>query len=330
MKRIFFTLLFTAGITNSFSQQKYTVNQVMDSLSKYENPFRAFKYLDNYYIPYDLIRNNKDFKMKSLQLFNRDIYIKTILKEEKEFSKNYLYSFSKNSLKYKLYKNKPQSFIDSIYNNKTIRFRILDSIYFIRSNEKEQKYKNYQYILSDKYMLMHSKLYYQEAYSKIREYYDKQYDKDAKFDPRSDLMLALINLGDPKVRKVFDKYFEEKTKTKDFTYRDITNIKYFIKSYKYEKYLTLLNYKYKVWDGWSDGETYLPIRCEIVKKYFPLIDSKADRFKIQDEMLGENILSTNDCKPVASWKTVKDYFQEYINSEKQKENKKYNLLNYKN
>lgn len=333
MKKIILTLSFILTITNSYSQNKYTVNQVMDSLSKYENPFRAFKYLDKYYIPYDSIRNNKEFKKKSLQLFNRDIFIKYTLNREKESSRIILFDYSKRSMQLNFYKNEPQSFIDSIYNDKIIRFKILDSIHLIRSKEIEKEYKNYEYILFNDYILMHSKLFYQEAYNQLREYYDKEYGVDAKFDSRSDLMLALINLGDLKVRKVFDNYFKEKTKEENFIYDDIIDIKHFISSYKYEKYLTLLNYKYKVWDGWSDGETYHPIRCYIAKEYFPVIDNRIDwetKYKIQDEMLGENILSTNDCKPLASWETVKDYFQEYINSEKQKENKKNNLLNYKN
>jgi len=121
-------------------QQLYTVQQMKDTIAKYNDIFTAYNKLDSGrfakngytyicdYPSYDSIRNDMDLKKSLLGLLDMNAYKKHLIKARKdkfiqeELSKN---NFDKaGNFDYKTGANKPQKLIATAFAGQTIYWRV--------------------------------------------------------------------------------------------------------------------------------------------------------------------------------------------------------------
>lgn len=256
------------------AQEFYTIYQVKDTLTKYENAFEAFSKLNLYKIPISKFRQDSFLLNKSYELFNIGEYYKYVYKKRQ---KEELKSLKKDpyrkrsNIMFFLKCDHTSKILDSIMNDTILTKLYLDSAnnYIFRLDSIEV-YK-YQYKTTEhKYITFHSILKTQRGYDTIRAYYDRYYKNSLNFyEP---VLIALINMGDPEVLGKYDSVLTEKINNKTLTWNDYTHIHDFDVPFMYQTYARLLFYD-EIVDGYQ-------LNVFITDYNFPVI-----YYEVQDSVL---------------------------------------------
>ena len=318
-----------------FGQRKYyTIEQIKDTLVKYENPYKAFDKLDLYKIPINKFRKDSFLIKKANQLLdikyfreyiflrntNEDlIYLRKFEWERRSEIKRYLKNVRKIPQK------KLTNFYDSISRNPTLIKKYTDSVYRSKRYNDSINYSKYNWETTlNKYITFHSKLMTQTGYDTIRSYYDRYYSDYKGFN--KSVIIALINMGDPEIRNKYENWFENKLTTKTFGWNDYTFIKNnFKESYKYKK-LSRLLLSDIVMEILGEKTT---IKRHIAFSDFPLIDTITGKPCM--DMYSKMIQGNYDFNhiPYSSYEEISKYFMDYAAYLEKREKSLFKTIKYK-
>jgi len=299
MKNLLLTTVILIVTQLAFSQGKYyTIEQIRDTLTKYENPFWAFHKLDYLYkIPIGKFKQDSFLMSKAYDLLDKKYSlllsfqmhrnrIKQIIKKYDSTKKRYLKKFLTKAKGYK--EKEANKMIDSIFRDKKLlkiyldsamayQFR-LDSLDFLHTKD---------WMTDTRYIYFHSRLMTQRSYDTIRAYYDRYYKNSTDFN--NPVLIALVNMGDPEVRAKYDSIFEAKYATGVFTWDDFLVLTNFRGSYLYKKLAKLILLTDNFVDNISDAEGKEQLSGHIVNYYFPYPDTipRERRLAFRRKMLGE-------------------------------------------
>ena len=342
MKKLLLTTTILIFSQLAFSQGKYyTIDQIRDTLTKYENPFWAFHKLDLYKIPIGKFKQDSFLMSKAYDLLDKKYSlllsfqmhrnrIKQIIKKYDSTKKRYLKKFLTKAKGYK--EKEANKMIDSIFKDENLlkiyldsamayQFR-LDSLWIL--NKKD-------WITDTRYIYFHSRLMTQRSYDTIRAYYDRYYRNSTDFN--NPVLIALVNMGDPEVRAKYDSIFEAKYNLNKFLWDDILTLTKFTDDYSYFKLAKLLDKTYSIYPT-SSGKPYVLNRY-IAGSYFPSVDtlSHEEEWAIFMDYIGIGPFEQRDGRIYVSLKKpmeeIKKYFLEYAEYERRKRQPLYDQIKYK-
>ena len=349
-KLIIFTIFFQQA---SFAQNRYyTIEQIKDTLTKYDSAFEAFDKFKMYKIPIGKFREDSFLLKKSLELFDVKHFRKYVflrntaeelrqLEELESVRKSKIERYLKNVKKIPI--KKLDYYYDSIAQNKTLLKKYIDTVYFIKRKSDSIGYSKYRWKTTpNKYITFHSKLMTQTGYDTIRAYYDRYYQKfneDKYFGGKvyNSVIIALLYMGDPEINAKYDIWFDKKFKKDEIRLYEYLFLKNNVKgSLQYRKLAKLLFCDYfVVFD--SEGAGY-QINGYVAHWNFPFIDTLSfdENIKIRDAMVGKNYAHYDKktgkvfYKPKSSYQEFYQYYMNYVAYLEKKEKPLFDKIKYKN
>ncbi len=269
MKRIIFSIYLCGFLVSSTCAQRKIEYIPADTLLQWFKTYSPLEVLDKISdsrkeMDYKTYYHISELKPYFLKWLDRDLYYEDRLKEIQQdtmFKNEDDSIYMNNKIKAYLIYKKSRLSLDSVLNTPLLYISYKDSIVDEIVKRKVARYeKKGKPFPSNSAIYHHARLKYPESYNLIYQFWKETGGGGEK----NDYFSALIRMGDPEARKIYDDFIQEIVKKNGETNTLSFSLSSGGSSYYVAKQIELLSVNKKL-SPFSD-ETFIPFNCEVIKE----------------------------------------------------------------
>lgn len=256
----FYITIFIGHITYAQYVEKVVSNDSLFKMFQTMKPFEVFYKVEFKWFDFKACYNDTLLKPYLMKWLDRDEYFQYTIEVEKQNLSNRP-DWIKDKIGYQLNKQGKIKILDSILMNPQLYALYHDSVMTISTKEYIEQNKG-KISVPSQAIVLHSFFAYPESYTIIKQWWEES----GRQTERGRLFFALVRMGDPDARKLFDekiKYFV-KSNGESSDLPEIYGELIQYNSYCRMKMLEVLNVDVN-YIRLSEGDSGTPFNCEVIR-----------------------------------------------------------------